>query len=214
MQDSLRVQQFPCSSNTLHRDDIHYKQYHIFVIISSLKMLKIHLYFNCSTIEFFIYCSTHYTYIFTKHIVTSIQFPFEDIPRKLMSNEYRVTELIWRTPIFRWRAATVTRWCRPCSLLCAGTPAKQLSHAHGLINYKDTKTKCRLYWCLVKLIDWRYSQSCWYFRPSFVNYTLSLVNLPHPSPPSLPFKVHVQTVCGWEGVGGVELCLRPYSTGY
>ncbi len=25
--------------------------------------------------------------------------------------------------------------------------------------------KCRLYWCLIEFIDWRYSQSCWYFRP-------------------------------------------------
>ena len=25
---------------------------------------------------------------------------------------------------------------------------------HGLINYKDTKSKCRLYWCLIEFIDW------------------------------------------------------------
>ncbi len=48
-----------------------------------------------------------------------------------------------------------------------------------LINYIDTKVKC-LYLknlhlkglcgrCLSELRDWRYSQSCWYFRPSFVN---------------------------------------------
>jgi hypothetical protein len=54
---------------------------------------------------------------------------------------------------------------------------------HGPINYKDTKTKCRLYWCLIEFIDWRYSLSCWYFRPSFVNYCIaplafSLVHLP------------------------------------
>jgi hypothetical protein len=30
--------------------------------------------------------------------------------------------------------------------------------AHGLIKYKDTKTKCRLYWCLIEFIDWRYRQ--------------------------------------------------------
>jgi hypothetical protein len=34
---------------------------------------------------------------------------------------------------------------------------------HELINYKDTKTKCRVYWCLIEFIDWRYSQSCWHF---------------------------------------------------
>jgi hypothetical protein len=35
---------------------------------------------------------------------------------------------------------------------------------HGLNNYKDTNPKCRLYWYFVEFIDWRYSQSCWYFR--------------------------------------------------
>ncbi len=24
--------------------------------------------------------------------------------------------------------------------------------------------KCRLYWCLIEFIDWRYNQSSWYFR--------------------------------------------------
>ncbi len=24
---------------------------------------------------------------------------------------------------------------------------------------------CRLFWCLIVFIDWRYNQSCWYFRP-------------------------------------------------
>jgi hypothetical protein len=37
------------------------------------------------------------------------------------------------------------------------------SYRHGLINFKDTKTKCRLYWCLFEFVDWRYSHSCWYF---------------------------------------------------
>jgi hypothetical protein len=30
---------------------------------------------------------------------------------------------------------------------------------HGGRNYKDTNPKCRLHWCLIKFIDWRYSQS-------------------------------------------------------
>ena len=25
-------------------------------------------------------------------------------------------------------------------------------YIHGLINYKDTKTKCRLFWCLIEFI--------------------------------------------------------------
>ncbi len=42
--------------------------------------------------------------------------------------------------------------------------------------------------CLSEFIDWRYNQSCWYFRPSFVNCCpsnlLSGSSL-RPSPPSL-----------------------------
>ncbi len=30
---------------------------------------------------------------------------------------------------------------------------------------KSPSPNCRLYWCLIEFIDWRYSQSCWYFRP-------------------------------------------------
>ncbi len=39
---------------------------------------------------------------------------------------------------------------------------------HGLNNYciKTPNPKCHHYWCLIKFIDWRYSQSCWYFRPA------------------------------------------------
>ncbi len=51
---------------------------------------------------------------------------------------------------------------------------------HGLINYKDTKTKCRLYWCFIEFIDWRYSQSCWFFSTQLCKYCFS--HLPHPFP--------------------------------
>jgi hypothetical protein len=49
---------------------------------------------------------------------------------------------------------------------------------HILTNYIDTKAKCRHQnkngplkgLCgRCSSIDWSYSQSCWYFRPSFVN---------------------------------------------
>ncbi len=43
------------------------------------------------------------------------------------------------------------------------------SKFHWLTNYKDIKTKCRLCSCLIVFIAWRFSQSCWFFRPSFVN---------------------------------------------
>ncbi len=89
---------------------------------------------------------------------------------------------------------------------------------HGLINYKDINTKCRLYWRLIEFIDWRYSQLCWYFRPMQLPalpgpLTFSLVHLP---PPLRNVKKvqNILTVCSWEGLGGgVELCWRPYSAG-
>jgi hypothetical protein len=59
--------------------------------------------------------------------------------------------------------------------------------------------------CSSEIIHWRSSQSCWYFPPSFLNCCpsnlLSGTTL-SPLPPSC-VKVHyLQTVCGWEGVGG------------
>jgi hypothetical protein len=49
----------------------------------------------------------------------------------------------------------------PCTLLASISILQLtkvlLGHSHGLINYKDTKTKCRLYRCLIGFIDWRYS---------------------------------------------------------
>jgi hypothetical protein len=62
-------------------------------------------------------------------------------------------------------------------------PSRPLGRPQGLINYEDTKTKCRLYWCLIEFIDWRYSQSCWNFRPCFVNYSPSNLLSGSPSNP-------------------------------
>ncbi len=78
-----------------------------------------------------------------------------------------------------------------------------LSSRHGLINYKDTKTRCRLYWCLIEFIDWKYSQSCWYFRLSFVNYCPS--NLLSGQ----------STVCGWGVLSNVgEHILQKFNNLY
>ncbi len=69
---------------------------------------------------------------------------------------------------------------------------------HGLKKYKDAKTKCRhlkkltckgtLQQVFIRVYRLRYSQLCWYFRPSFVNCCHSnlLSGSPLPlSPPSL-----------------------------
>ncbi len=85
---------------------------------------------------------------------------------------------------------------------------------HGLINFIDTKAKCRN---LKKLtfrgtlrqvfinqslyIDWRYSQSCCHFRPSFVNCCPSNLlsgSTLLPSPPLTcvnKYTVYTYTVC-------------------
>ncbi len=38
-------------------------------------------------------------------------------------------------------------------------------HRPNTVAMKTPNPKCRLYWCLIKFIDRRYSLSCWYFRP-------------------------------------------------
>ncbi len=65
---------------------------------------------------------------------------------------------------------------------------------------KTKNPKCRLYWCLIEFIDWRYSESCWYFRP-FLETVAPLSSLW--SPPPLP-KVNVyytDSVCCGGGGG-------------
>ncbi len=34
------------------------------------------------------------------------------------------------------------------------------------IYIKTSNPECRLYWCLIEFIDWRYRQSCWNFLPA------------------------------------------------
>ncbi len=57
-----------------------------------------------------------------------------------------------------------------------------------LVITKTSNPKCRLYWCLIEFLYWRYSQSCCYFRPALwttAPITFSLVSSPPPHPPSL-----------------------------
>ncbi len=63
------------------------------------------------------------------------------------------------------------------------------------ITLKIPNPKCRLYWCLIELIERRYSQSCWYFLPLLwisAPLTFSMNHLP-----PLPC-----TVCNREGGSG------------
>ncbi len=69
----------------------------------------------------------------------------------------------------------------------SNTGTQIISSRHGLINYIDTKQNIVILkngpvkgFCLSELIDCRYSQTWWYFRPRFVNCcpsTFSLVQL-------------------------------------
>ncbi len=67
----------------------------------------------------------------------------------------------------RWVFRRDTRNSQLCPTPTIG-PVSDPSH-HGL-NYKTPNPKCRLYWYLIEFIDWRYSQSYWYFRPALWNY--------------------------------------------
>jgi hypothetical protein len=83
-----------------------------------------------------------------------------------------------------WSTPLPTTCCR--ALWRTAPPAHQTAfirqhwphtYHHGLINYKDTKTKCcHLKNCPVKGLCGR----CWYFRPSFAPLTFSLVHTPPP----------------------------------
>ncbi len=41
-------------------------------------------------------------------------------------------------------------------------------HSMVQLAIKTPNPKCCLYWCSIELIDWRFSQSCWYFRPALL----------------------------------------------
>jgi hypothetical protein len=81
-------------------------------------------------------------------------------------------------------------WRRPWNIFTIKTPNPNYS----------------LYWYLIEFIDWRYSQSCWYFRPAlwtFVPLTLSLVSSFPPPPLPDVNKYTVYTYCIQFVRGGV-----------
>ncbi len=80
---------------------------------------------------------------------------------------------------------------------------------HWLINYIDTKSECpylKILTCkgtvrqvLPEIVDWRYSQSWWYFRSSFMNCSpltfLCIISTPsHPLPCVNKYTVYTYTV--------------------
>ncbi len=78
------------------------------------------------------------------------------------------------------------------------------------ITIKTPNPKCRLYWCFIEFADWRFCQSCWYFRPPLWNsvpLTFSWLTSP---PPLLPVWINTgvcnYTVCNGGGGNGIRLC--------
>ncbi len=93
---------------------------------------------------------------------------------------------------------------------------------HGQITYIETKAECRHLKKLVckgilrqVFIDRRYSQSCWYFRPSFLkccpSNPLSDSTLPTPLPCVNKYAIHIHYTV-WKGGGGAVLGLRQMDT--
>ncbi len=90
------------------------------------------------------------------------------------------------------------------STLNISTVVNHFKSGHGLIIYKDTKTKCRLYWGLKEFIDWSYSRHVG--RPNFVNYFPSNPFFCSPPPPpsqsqSTEMYIHCVAGRGWGGGG-------------
>jgi hypothetical protein len=127
-----------------------------------------------------------------------------------------------RMSLYSGAGAVAAGWPRPSrgwqipqeknSLLPIGLLIVLYMKSWTKITVKTPHLKCRLYWCLIEFIDWRYSQSCRYFRPllwTSASLTLSLVHLPLSSPPPFPVwistKVSVYTVSNGGG-GGTGLC--------
>jgi hypothetical protein len=76
------------------------------------------------------------------------------------------------------------------------------------ITIRTPNPKCRLYWCLIEFIGWRYGQSCWYFRPLFWNIAPLTFSLVHLSPPS---QVYVFICTVWQEGGGDRVVWRSYT---
>ncbi len=124
----------------------------------------------------------------------------------------------------------LTGRCCECWFECA---------LHGRMNYKDNEPICGLFCkidlltdfaalCLRDFIDWRYIHSWLVFSTQLVNccphvqrnytcvllFPLYLLSDLSPPPSQTKCTVPLQTVLGCGGgVGGVELCCRPYSAG-
>ncbi len=98
---------------------------------------------------------------------------------------------------------------------------KLYRHQSKMSSYKKLTFKGTLRQVFIRVytVDWRYSQSCWYFRPSFVNcYTSSLLSGSTLPPPPFPVWIsilytHIQCVRGagvWDSGPQTDKQLRQF----
>ncbi len=67
---------------------------------------------------------------------------------------------VWTATVRSTSTPPSSLWSAPHSI----SWQEWIQHAIHQIAKKTPTPKCRLYLCLIWFIDWRYSQSCWYFR--------------------------------------------------
>ncbi len=105
--------------------------------------------------------------------------------------------------------------CRPWSVVfCFTSGAVQLPRVMDQITIKTPNPKCHLYWCFIEFIDWRNSQSCWYFRPllwTSTPLTFSLVHLPPPPRVNKYRGIYLHSVKRW---GGDRVVWRAFKAVY
>ncbi len=113
--------------------------------------------------------------VFLSQLDNTISF---DIPD---STAYIFTSMLQQFPLLLFFIPL-----NPAVLLPPTEPYFSWAMLMDQITIKTPNPKCRLYWCSIEFIDWRYSQPCWYFRPflwTSAPLTFSLVH--QPPPPSL-----------------------------
>ncbi len=116
--------------------------------------------------------------------------------------------------------AWIPPWTGGNRKICSSLSQDWKFGKHGLINYKDTKTKCchlKKFTCnciatfrlvFIRVYKLEIQSVMFVFRPSFCPSNFLSGSLPLPC-----VKVQdIQTVCDWEGVGVVKSCWRPYSS--
>jgi hypothetical protein len=130
-------------------------------------------------------CGTHIPYEaefkFRKKLFPSLKTSF--CPKRYGSlYDWSLEREICEPVLKRYFTNPWQKWI-PSQNLNSGEPPY-----HGPNIYKTPNTKCRLYWCLIEFIDWRYSQSCWYFRPLlWTGAPLTFLLVHHLYPPLPPF---------------------------